>query len=227
MEISARNSSTKIIAIIILSLTALVFILGFAVTWLAVTNRTLIHEQRTVVTPMTYNAPFAVSETKADTEFFRMMTLSFLALRLNVSPETVDSNHAFLMSFVEPEVREEFKKVLQEEAAQIKASDVNSTFYTTEIKVYPVDGRVDVRGVLKMWIGNSKPTTELKNYRLRLKYAGGFTRIGRFYEVTNEKQLSGAAFGHRHDGLFARDCICTVSCHTQLSAGGAVPAQYQ
>lgn len=123
MEISARNSSTKIIAIIILSLTALVFILGFAVTWLAVTNRTLIHEQRTVVTPMTYNAPFAVSETKADTEFFRMMTLSFLALRLNVSPETVDSNHAFLMSFVEPEVREEFKKVLQEEAAQIKASE--------------------------------------------------------------------------------------------------------
>ena len=88
MEISARNSSTKIIAIIILSLTALVFILGFAVTWLAVTNRTLIHEQRTVVTPMTYNAPFAVSETKADTEFFRMMTLSFLALRLNVRSRT-------------------------------------------------------------------------------------------------------------------------------------------
>ncbi|ECG8655780.1 type IV conjugative transfer system protein TraE [Salmonella enterica subsp. diarizonae] len=187
MEISARNSSTKIIAIFILSLTTLVFILGFAVAWLAVTNRALIHEQRTVVTPMTYNAPFVVSETKADTEYFRMMTLSFLALRLNVSPETVYSNHAFLMSFVEPEAREEFKKVLQEEAAQIKANDVNSTFYTTEINVYPVDGRIDVRGVLKMWIGNSKPSTEIKTYRLRLKYTGGFTRIGRFYEVTNEK----------------------------------------
>ncbi|WP_057516170.1 type IV conjugative transfer system protein TraE, partial [Salmonella enterica] len=166
MEISARNSSTKIIAVIILSLTTLVFILGFAVAWLAVTNRALIHEQRTVVTPMTYNAPFVVSETKADTEYFRMMTLSFLALRLNVSPETVDSNHAFLMSFVEPEAREEFKKVLQEEAAQIKANDVNSTFYTTEINVYPVDGRIDVRGVLKMWIGNSRPSTEIKTYRL-------------------------------------------------------------
>ncbi|WP_370620251.1 TraE/TraK family type IV conjugative transfer system protein [Citrobacter meridianamericanus] len=103
MEISARNSSTKIIAIFILSLTTLVFILAFAVAWLAVTNRALIHEQRTVVTPMTYNAPFAVSETKSDTENYRMMTLSFLALRLNVSPETVDSNHAFLLSFVEPE----------------------------------------------------------------------------------------------------------------------------
>ncbi|EBV4237241.1 type IV conjugative transfer system protein TraE, partial [Salmonella enterica subsp. enterica serovar Panama] len=53
--------------------------------------------------------------------------------------------------------------------------------------VYPVDGRIDVRGVLKMWIGNSKPSTEIKTYRLRLKYTGGFTRIGRFYEVTNEK----------------------------------------
>lgn len=60
MEISARNSSTKIIAVIILSLTTLVFILGFAVAWLAVTSRALIHEQRTVVTPMTYNAPFVV-----------------------------------------------------------------------------------------------------------------------------------------------------------------------
>ncbi|MDX7664734.1 type IV conjugative transfer system protein TraE [Enterobacter asburiae] len=187
MEISARNSSTKIIAVFILSLTTLVFILGFAVAWLAVTNRSLIHEQRTVVTPMTYSAPFVVSETKADTEFYRMMTLSFLALRLNVSPETVDSNHAFLLSFVEPDVRGEFNPVLQEEAAQIKANDVSSTFYTTEINVYPVDGRIDVRGVLKMWIGNSKPSTEIKTYRLRLKYAGGFTRIGRFYEVKNEK----------------------------------------
>lgn len=187
MKISARNSSSRIIAIIILSLTILVFILAFAVAWLAVTNRTLIHEQRTVVTPMTYNAPFVVSGTNAETGYFRMMTLSFLALRLNVSPETVDSNHAFLLSFVEPEAREEFNKVLQEEAARIKASDVNSTFYTTEIKVYPVDGRIDVRGVLKMWIGNSKPSTEIKNYRLRLTYTGGFTRIGRFSEVTREK----------------------------------------
>ncbi|MDX6941656.1 type IV conjugative transfer system protein TraE, partial [Enterobacter kobei] len=44
MEISARNSSTKIIAIFILSLTTLVFILAFAVAWLAVTNRALTHE---------------------------------------------------------------------------------------------------------------------------------------------------------------------------------------
>ncbi|MDZ7320170.1 type IV conjugative transfer system protein TraE [Kosakonia sacchari] len=187
MDISARNSSSKIIAILILSLTTLVFILGFAVVWLAVTNRALIREQRTVVTPMTYNAPFVVSETKADTEFFRMMTLSFLALRLNVSPETVDSSHAFLLSFIEPESREEFKQVLLEEAAQIKANDVNSTFYTTELNVYPVDGRIDVRGVLKMWIGNAKPTTEIKSFRLRLTYTEGFTRIGRFYEVTDEK----------------------------------------
>ncbi|WP_265114169.1 TraE/TraK family type IV conjugative transfer system protein, partial [Enterobacter hormaechei] len=44
----------------------------------------------------------------------------------------------------------------------------------TEINVYPVDGRIDVRGVLKMWIGNSKRSTEIKTYRLRLKYTGGF-----------------------------------------------------
>ena len=151
------------------------------------TTRELTNGPRRVCTLRTSNAPFVVAEPKADTAYFRMMRLSFLAVRVNVAPETVYSNHAFLMSFVEPEAREEFKKVLQEEAAQIKANDVNSTFYTTEINVYPVDGRIDVRGVLKMWIGNSRPSTEIKTYRLRLKYTGGFTRIGRFYEVTNEK----------------------------------------
>lgn len=187
MEISARHSSTRMIAIIILTLTVMLFTALFAVAWLAVTNRNLIHEQRTVVTPMTYSAPFTVSGTQADTAYFRMMTLSFLALRLNVSPETVDSNHAFLLSFVGPESREKFRTVLHDEAAQIKGSDVSSTFYTTDVRVYPVDGRVDVRGVLKMWIGSAKPTTEIKNYRLRLRYDGGFTRIDRFYEVTDEK----------------------------------------
>lgn len=79
MEISARTSSTKNITNFILSLTTLVFIFDFTVIWLTVTNKMLIHKQRKVVAP-----PFEVSETKADTEFFRMMTLSFLALHLNV-----------------------------------------------------------------------------------------------------------------------------------------------
>lgn len=187
MDISARNSSTKIIAIIILAITVMLFIALIAVARLAFTNRALVNEQRIVVTPMVYNAPFAVSETRADTEYFRMMTLSFLALRLNVSAETVDANHAFLLSFVRPESREEFKNVLMDEAAQIKSNDVNSAFYTTEIKVYPVDGRIDVSGSLRMWIGNAKPITEHKKYRLKLDYSGGFTRIVRFHEVTNAK----------------------------------------
>lgn len=187
MEISARNSSTKVIAIIILSLTTLVFILGFAVSWLSVTNRTLIHEQRTIVTPMIYNSPYSVSETSSDTENYRMMTLSFLALRLNVAPETVESSHDLLLSFIEPEVLKSFKSVLEDESRQIKANEVNSVFYASEINVHPVGGRVDVRGVQKIWIGKAQPSTELKKFRLRLTYSGGFTRIAKFYEVTNEK----------------------------------------
>lgn len=171
----------------IIGLILMVFILGIAVTRLAFTNRSLINEQRTVVTPMTYNAPFVVSKARADTEYFRMMTLSFLALRLNVSPETVDSNHEFLLSFVHPESRSPFKSVLIDEATQIKTNSVNSTFDTTKITVYPVDGRVDIRGVLRTYIGSGPGTTEIKNYRLKLDYANGFTRIVSFHEVTNEK----------------------------------------
>lgn len=118
--------------------------------WLVVTNRTLIHEQHTVVTPVTYNAPFAISEAKTDTEYFQMTMLSLLALHFNIVPETVDSNRAFLIAFAEPDVQVDFVKVLDEEAAQIKTSDMNSTFCTTEVDAYPAGGRIDICDVPEM-----------------------------------------------------------------------------
>ncbi|SQD10958.1 conjugal transfer pilus assembly protein TraE [Citrobacter freundii] len=87
MEISARNSSTKIIAVIILSLTTLVFILGFA--WHGCCDQQSTHPRATYSRHSDdLQRAFVVSERKPIPSIFRMMTLSFLALRLNVAPET-------------------------------------------------------------------------------------------------------------------------------------------
>lgn len=187
MEISARNSTTKVVTVIILGLMLLLVISMSASVYLALTNRYLINHRQVVVTPMMYNAPFAVSEVTADAEAFQMMALSFLALRLNVSPETVDGNHQSLLAFVKPEAHAEFKDVLADEARQIKQSNVNSAFYSSDITVYPADNRVDVRGLLKTWIGPGKPSTEIKEFRLTLDYVGGRARIAKFVEVKHEK----------------------------------------
>lgn len=187
MHITARNNTTRLVSFIIGGLILLIFILALAVARQGFTNNDLIHKRQTVVTPMVYNAPFSVSETEADADYLRMMTLSFLALRLNVSPETVDANHQFLLSYVKTESLQDFMTVLADEARRIKDNSVNSAFYQTDITVYPVNGRVDVRGVLKTWIGTARPDTEIKQYRLDLEYHNGLTRIVRFVEISNEK----------------------------------------
>jgi conjugal transfer pilus assembly protein TraE len=187
MEVSARNSTTRTVAMIIVGLVILLFISVTGATYLIFTNRALIHEQQRILVPMAWNSPVTVSDTTADTNWYRSMALSFLALRLNVTPETVDSNHQLLLSYVAPESRDEVKKMLTLEAASIKRSDAVSAFYSSEFKIYPLDGRVDVRGVLKTWIGNDKPITEIKSYRMDMHYYGGMTFIVRFIEVKDEK----------------------------------------
>ncbi|MFV8801871.1 type IV conjugative transfer system protein TraE [Yersinia sp. LJYL362] len=188
MELTARNSSNKIIAITLISLFFLLVLSLAGTIILGLQNHYLSTHQKTIVTPMGFSAPFSVSEADGSPGYMQMMALSFLSLRLNVSPETVDANHQFLVSFAKPGAQPEFKVTLAEEARRIKQNEVNSAFYNTSIKVFPAENIVEVRGFLKTWIGNGKPSSETKHYNLKLDYADGITSIVAFIEVDDEKK---------------------------------------
>lgn len=91
-------------------------------------NYRLQNEQRTAVTPMAFNAPFAVSQNSADASYLQQMALSFIALRLNVSPEIVDASHQALLQYIRPGAQNQMKVILAEEAKLIKKDNVNSAF---------------------------------------------------------------------------------------------------
>lgn len=188
MEYSAQNSTNKVIAVGFLLMLLLLALSLTGTIVLALQNRSLAHDQRTVVTPMGYNAPFAVTQNTASVGYFEMMAASFLSLRLNVSPETVDAQHQFLLSFFKPGAQPAIKIKLAEEAGRIKGNEVNSAFYQSGIKVYPQEHIVDVRGMLKTWIGNGKPFSELKHYVLEMDYQDGMVRIAQFKEVDDAAQ---------------------------------------
>lgn len=92
-------------------------------------NYRLQNEQRTAVTPMAFNAPFAVSQNSADASYLQQMALSFIALRLNVSSETVDASHQALLQYIRPGAQNQMKVILAEEAQRIKNDNVNSAFF--------------------------------------------------------------------------------------------------
>ncbi|ECD4126882.1 type IV conjugative transfer system protein TraE [Salmonella enterica subsp. enterica serovar Enteritidis] len=175
MEHGARLSTSRVLAISFIFM-ALLIVLSLAVNVIqGINNYRLQNEQRTAVTPMGFNAPFAVSQNSADASYLQQMALSFIALRLNVSSETVDASHQALLQYIRPGAQNQMKVILAEEARRIKADNVNSAFFQTSVRVWPQYGRVEIRGVLKTWIGDSKPFTDIKHYILILKRENGVT----------------------------------------------------
>ncbi|SSH72881.1 conjugal transfer pilus assembly protein TraE [Klebsiella pneumoniae] len=79
------------------------------------------------------------------------------------------------------------KVQLAEDAKRIKDNNVNATFYMTSIRAWPAENRVDIRGELKTWIGDSKPYSEIKSYVIQFSRVDGVSWLARFGEINNEK----------------------------------------
>lgn len=188
MEHSARLSTSRILAIAFIFM-ALLLVLSLATNVIqGINNYRLQNEQRTVTTPMGWKAPFAVSQNSADASYLQQMALSFVALRLNVSTETVDGSHQSLLQYIRPAAQNQLKVILAEEAKRIKADNVNSAFFQTSVRVWPENGRVEIRGLLKTWIGNSEPFTDIRHYVLILKRENGLTWLDNFGEINDAKK---------------------------------------
>ena len=195
MEHGARLSTSRVMAIAFIFMSVLI-VLSLSVNVIqGVNNYRLQNEQRTAVTPMAFNAPFAVSQNSADASYLQQMALSFIALRLNVSSETVDASHQALLQYIRPGAQNQMKVILAEEAKRIKTDNVNSAFFQTSVRVWPQYGRVEIRGVLKTWIGDSKPFTDIKHYILILKRENGVTWLDNFGETDDEKNNTAIIFG--------------------------------
>ncbi len=124
MEHGARLSTSRVMAIAFIFMSVLI-VLSLSVNVIqGVNNYRLQNEQRTAVTPMAFNAPFAVSQNSADASYLQQMALSFIALRLNVSSETVDASHQALLQYIRPGAQNQMKVILAEEAKRIKNDNV-------------------------------------------------------------------------------------------------------
>ncbi|MEG2264331.1 MAG: type IV conjugative transfer system protein TraE [Acinetobacter sp.] len=186
MEHGARLSTRRVLTIGFISMGTL-FLLSLVSNIIqGVNNYRLQNEQKVAVTPMLFNAPFAVSQNQSDASYLQQLALSFVALRLNVTPETVDASHSVLLGFVKPAAQNELKVKLAEDAKRIKDNNVNSAFYQTSVKVFPAMNRVEIRGELKTWIGNSQPYSEIRHYVLDIQRQDGISWLARFGEVNND-----------------------------------------
>lgn len=182
MLLSSKYRSDKTLLIIIFSLAGLFLIalLGNVVTGSLAWH--FYRAQKTIVTPMLFNTPFSTSELAADPNYYRMMLYSFLSLRLNVTPETVDGQHKELLNFVSPNARPDLERAMSVETGIIKKSNITSVFFIDHYSISP-DGEAVVKGKLCTTSGNNPLPDMEKQYRLKMMYLNGVTGLVEFSEV--------------------------------------------
>lgn len=143
--------------------------------------------QKTITVPMLFDRPFVSTAASGDGALNGLLVRSFINLRLSVTPETVDSQHAALLRFVPPEDRDAMKKQLAAEAEYIKKYGVSSVFRLDDETTDTTTGDITVRGTLSAGTssGNLKlslPDTN-KAWRLSVHYVDGLIRLTAFTEV--------------------------------------------
>jgi conjugal transfer pilus assembly protein TraE len=188
MEYSAKQRQSKVVASIFVGLLVFLSLSMTGTIILGLENRDLRLNQPRHLIPMMLDKPFSISTTGADSNYLQMLGMSFILLRLNVSPETIDGQHKALLSYVDEESRPNLAAVLYDEARKIKSNEIASAFYSTNIAIDASRGTMDIRGVIRYFSGERPLTPSNKHYQLEFTFNNGVASLKHFLEVTDEKK---------------------------------------
>ena len=173
-----------------LALAALGALLTLALVATCITSAMAWHfasSQKTITTPMVFDRSFTSDASQGDASLNDMLVRSFINLRLSVTPDTVDSQHAALLRWVPPEARSDLKKSLAVEAEYIKKNGISTVFRLEDEKLDTRTGDTLVSGTLSASTSNGSLKLDMpdlhKAYLLSVKYVDGIIRLTAFPEV--------------------------------------------
>ena len=142
-----------------------------------------------IVTPMINNTnqEYGFKGERGNSDYLRLMGLSFLSLRLDVNSQTVENSHEILLNYSSNELREKLTPILSQEKRSLSVDSGASVFYPKSIKVSPSNGIVDVQGELVFSYGIRKTPSVSKHYQLRIEVDKGLLKLTGFSEIMNEE----------------------------------------
>lgn len=184
------NRSLSIVVIIMTGIALLTSLLAHRLFW---TNQELVKlaldNKQIIVTPMINNTnqEYGFKGERGNSDYLRLMGLSFLSLRLDVNSQTVENSHEILLNYSSNELREKLTPILSQEKRSLSVDSGASVFYPKSIKVSPSNGIVDVQGELVFSYGIRKTPSVSKHYQLRIEVDKGLLKLTGFSEIMNEQ----------------------------------------
>lgn len=154
-------------------------------------HREVSENKQVIIAPMVNNGSpesYSFIGERGDSRYLRLMGLSFLSLRLDVTAQTVEQSHEILSSYLSQELREKLVPILSQEKKSLSVDNGSSVFYPKKILVSPSNGIVDVTGDLVFSYGIRKTPSLPKHYQLRIETRSSKLELTDFKEIINENE---------------------------------------
>ena len=151
--------------------------------------QTALENKQIIITPMINNGnqEYSFKGERGNSDYLRLMGLSFISLRLDVNAQNVEQSHEILLSYTTNELREQLIPILSQEKRSLSVDNGSSVFYPKTIRVSPTNGIVDVQGELVFSYGIRKTPPVDKHFQIRILMEKGLLKLSGFTEILDEK----------------------------------------
>lgn len=154
----------------------------FIILLLVMLSISLSHRSMVTLIPMNLNAPTMVSNNAVSSTYLSQSALSFINLRLNFDPDTIDKNHQIILKFASSDNYSSLKKSLDVETRLVKEQGISSNFYVSDVQINRDALSVTVSGTLVRSVSiKSLPPVKTK-LLISFKNNNGLLSIDQFVE---------------------------------------------
>ena len=144
-------------------------------------------KERIVVTPPVIEREFWVSADRVSDSYLEQMSEYLIGLILNVTPSNFGVRSEHLLACVEPANYGIIKEKLIREQQEIERRGLSTVFHITAFRTNATELEVEVKGILKSWIGSAEADSKEQAYKISYSYNSGRLKITDFRELKNEQ----------------------------------------
>jgi len=143
----------------------------------------LVGKERVVIVPPIVNRDFWVGTDTVSDSYLEQMSEFFAGILLNVNPNSFKTRSEHLLQHVAPNAYPALKTQLVERQLELERRAMSTAFYPASFKVDRHKLLVELKGELKILVGNAAVQSQTKIYHIQFSQHQGRLYIQQFREV--------------------------------------------
>ncbi len=143
----------------------------------------LVGRERVVIVPPIVNRDFWVGTDTVSDSYLEQMSEFFAGLLLNMNPSSFKTRSEHLLQHTAPHAYARIKTQLSAQQLELERRAMSTAFYPASFKIDRHKLLVELKGELKILVGNAPIESQTKTYHIQFSQHHGRLYIQQFSEV--------------------------------------------